>query len=362
MTGALSPPSAPLPNWIGAPREELEAQLQALGEPAFRARQILRWIYHQSRLDFAAMSNLPAALRTRLAATARLELPTPAAIQSAPDGTEKLLFRFADSAAAEAVIIPDSDPESDRTTLCISSQAGCALACAFCQTGQGGAGRNLHRAEIVGQILAARIRVGDSRRITSLVFMGMGEPLLNLGHLLPALRLISDPLGLDLAPRRITISTAGIIPGIQALAAADLGVGLAISLTAPSDALRDTLMPINRRYPIARLLAAAREFMGGDTNPSSRRAVTFEYVLLPGVNDAPEHAEALGRLIAPTGCKINLIPHNPVPDAPYARPSEASLLRFQEQLRRRVRIVTVRWSRGGEVAAACGQLGARRKG
>lgn len=344
-----SKPVGPGPNLIGKPRPGLEAFMAELGEPAFRAQQIMRWLYHSGCRDFAAMRNLPQSLRERLNQRARLEVPVPEKVAASPDGTEKLLFRFADGAPAEAVIIPDEE----RTTLCISSQAGCPLACTFCQTGRMGAGRNLERGEIVGQVLAAQARCPE-RRLTNLVFMGMGEPLLNLDELRPALALLTDELGTAFAPWRITISTAGIVPGIEALAELELAIGLAISLNAPTDELRDQLMPINRKYKIRDLLDAVHQYL---LRTGGRRRVTFEYVLLPGVNDHPEHADQLGRLVAPTNCRVNLIPHNPIPGDPYKAPEKEDLLRFQERVARRVRVVTIRWSRGGEVAAACGQLG-----
>lgn len=333
-------------NLVGEPRHAIEAFITDLGERPFRARQIMQWIYQRDIRSFDAMTNLSKKLRNTLLSQATIEVPAPIEEKSSADGTSKQLFRFAGRAHAESVLIPDGD----RATLCISSQAGCALACSFCQTGRMGAGRNLTRAEIVGQILAA-----PGVRLSNLVFMGMGEPLLNLDEVLAAIDVITDELGIGMAPRRITVSTAGIAPAIHRLADSGSAVGLAISLNATSDELRDELMPINRRYPIRTLVEAARAYAGGH---KSQRAVTFEYVLLAGVNDSIEQAAALGRLLAPLGCKVNLIPHNPIEGNPYAAPSEATMQRFQDEVRRRIKTVTVRWHRGRDVGGACGQLGA----
>ncbi len=346
-----SPIDAQRPNLVGQPQAALEAWLAELGEKPYRARQIMRWIYQRDVRGFDGMTDLSLDLRRLLQQRARIDIPDPVAVQRSADDTSKLLFRFASTASAEAVLIPDDE----RTTLCISSQAGCALACTFCQTGAFGAGRDLSSAEILGQVLCARARAAP-RRISNLVFMGMGEPLLNLDQVLPAIEVITSELGLGLGAPRITLSTAGVIPGIRRLADAAPNIGLAISLNAASDELREMLMPINRRYPIAPLLDAVRDYR---RRAAGRRAVTFEYVLLEKVNDNLDQAAALGRLLAPLGCKINLIPHNPIPDIPYRPPADDQVLRFQERVRRWVPNVTLRWNRGADIAAACGQLGAR---
>ncbi len=333
-------------NLVGQPRRALEAFISDLGEQPFRARQIMQWIYQRDIRSFDEMTDLSKDLRSTLRTNATIDIPAPVDHRTSADGTSKHLFRFAAQAHAESVLIPDGD----RATLCISSQAGCALACTFCQTGRMGAGRNLTRDEIIGQILAV-----PARRLSNLVFMGMGEPLLNLDELLAAIDVITDELGIGMAPRRITVSTAGIAPGIHRLADSGSAVGLAVSLNAPTDELRDELMPINRRYPIHTLLEAARAYAD---RCGSRRAVTFEYVLLAGVNDAIEQADALGRLLAPLGSKVNLIPHNPIEGSPYTAPSETTTQRFQDRVKRRVKTVTMRWHRGRDVCGACGQLGA----
>ena len=338
---------------VGTPRADLEHFLEGLGEARFRAQQVMRWIYHEGVESFDEMTNLSKELRLRLEAEASIERIRPAMVDRSTDGSAKLLFELEGNAVAEAVVIP----EDDRTTLCVSSQAGCALACTFCQTAQMGAGRNLRRDEIVGQVISAIAEAGG-RPITNLVFMGMGEPMLNLPEVIPAIRTLIDPLGPSIVKRRITISTAGVVPGIRELGEADLGIGLAVSLNAPEDTLRNELMPINRRYPIEELVEAAMDYQ---RHGSIRRVVTFEYVLLAGVNDTPQHADTLGRLLGRHRCKVNLIPHNPIDGEPYERPSGEAIDAFRRRVNEKVEVVTVRQNRGGDVAAACGQLGHRHR-
>lgn len=338
-------------NLIGLTRDDLATFFAELNEPGFRSQQIMDWIYLKGARQFSKMTNLSQDLQGRLEERATISVMSPAEVHRSTDGSAKLLFLFAGGAPAESVLIPDGE----RTTLCISSQAGCPLACTFCQTGIMGAGRNLTRSEIVSQVMAG-MTLAESRRVTNLVFMGMGEPMLNLDEVIPAVRTLTDSLGLGLGRRRLTISTAGVVPGILRLADADTGVGLAVSLNAARDELRNEIMPINRRYPISELLEAADYF---EQRSSGRRPVTFEYVLLRNVNDTLADARALGRLLHGRRAKVNLIPHNPIDGEPYQSPNPTQVLRFQEHLEGWLETVTVRSNRGGDVGAACGQLGSK---
>lgn len=338
-------------NLLGLDRSGLEAFFSDLGEKPFRAQQVMKWIYHQHADDFAVMSNLSLNLRQRLAGETEVIPPAVLEERRSRDGTVKWLLGIDGGGAVETVFIP----EPNRGTLCISSQVGCMLNCTFCSTATQGFNRNLTTAEIVGQVwLAARRltnpELGD-RRITNVVLMGMGEPLLNLDGVRPALNILRDDLGFGLAARRVTVSTAGVIPGIEKLREG-VDVALALSLHAPYDELRNRLVPLNRKYPIADLLAACRRFLDG----RKRRAVTIEYTLIDGVNDQPEHARALVKLLAPLPCKLNLIPFNPFPDTVFRQAPEARVLAFQEITRKHGVITTVRRTRGDDIDAACGQL------
>ena len=286
---------------------ELRAFLEGLGEPPYRARQILGWVYARGARRFAEMTDLPLELRARLEAEAAIETLALHRRQVAADGTEKFLFQLPDGKQIESVLIPDGD----RLTACLSTQAGCALDCKFCLTGVMGFQRNLRAWEIVGQVLALRELAGG-RRITNIVLMGMGEPLANARQTFRALEIFLCPDGIACSPRRITLSTVGLVPEIRLLGAADYGVNLAVSLSAPTDALRDRLLPINRRYPLAQLMAACRSY---PLRP--RQRITFEYVMLDGVNDAPEQARGLAKLVRGLRCKVNLIPLNPAPELPF---------------------------------------------
>jgi len=329
---------------LGLPLPRLAEALAPVVDRPFRVKQVYAALYRRSQLDFAAMTDLAAPLRRALAERFSLALPEVTERRAASDGTTKLLLRLADGASIETVDIPDRE----RRTLCISSQAGCGLACAFCVTGFWGAGRNLTAGEIVGQVLRAEREqaLPDS---FNLVFMGMGEPLLNLDAVRDAL----EVLGERISPRRVTVSTAGVVPGIDALGAWPKRPNLAISLHAPDDERRSELMPVNRAYPLAELLAALARF---PLEP--RRRITLEYLLLAGYNDRPQDADALARRFRGLPVKFNLIPFNPdaVLPAWMKRPDDAAVDRFRDRLEAGGYTVTVRRQRGHDVAAACGQL------
>jgi 23S rRNA (adenine2503-C2)-methyltransferase len=318
---------------------------------AMRARQIWHWLYHRGAADFAAMTTLPAALREDLATRFRLDRPTVAVEQQSTDGTAKWLLRFPDGQEVETVHIP----EVERGALCVSSQVGCSLSCSFCHTGTMPLVRNLGAGEIVAQLLLARDRLGEwptpkgQRRISHIVLMGMGEPLLNYEQVATALRIAMDPDGLAFSPRKITVSTSGIVPKIEQCGR-ELGVNLAISLHAVRDELRDELVPINRKWNIEALMAACRAY------PSRDRWVTFEYVMLDGVNDSDAEARELVRLLQGIPAKVNLIPFNPWPGAPYRCSAPARIEAFAEIVARAGYPSPVRTPRGRDIFAACGQL------
>ena len=340
--------------------DALAAWCDGLGEKRFRAVQLFRWIHQQGQADFAQMSNLAKSLRDKLRARAVVRPLAVLSEQASADGTVKWLFDVGAGDAVEAVFIP----ESDRGTLCISSQAGCAVGCRFCSTGHQGFSRNLGTGEIVAQLWFAefemRRRLGrpvGERIISNVVMMGMGEPLQNYAALLPALRVMLDDHGYGLSRRRVTVSTSGVVPMIERLQA-DCPVALAVSLHAPDDALRDQLVPLNRKYPLAELLAACRRYL--DAAP--RDFITFEYCMLDGVNDSPDQAAALVALVngqagAPrVPCKVNLIPFNPFPASGLLRSPAPRVTAFAEVLRAAGIVTTVRKTRGDDIAAACGQL------
>lgn len=338
-------------NLLGADRAALERYFERGGERPFRARILLRWLHRLGVADFAAMTDLPRALRERLAAEAQARPPEVIERFESADGTIKRIVRTDAGDAVESVLIPDGA----RTTLCVSSQAGCALDCAFCATGKQGFNGNLSAAEIVGQAwLAQRELVveGAGRQLTNVVFMGMGEPLLNFDATVTAARVFMDDLAYGLSKRRVTISTSGVAPRIRELAGA-VDCALAVSLHAPDDDLRDALVPLNRRYPLADLLDACRAWLAA---PGSRRTVTMEYALMRGVNDSPAQARALAKLLRPLRCKVNLIPFNPFPGAAFARPSAETVRTFQASLLNAGCMATLRATRGDDIAAACGQL------
>jgi len=338
-------------NLLGLDALGLERFFEAHGEKPFRARQVLRWVHQRGEADFAQMSDLAKGLREKLAAIAEVQPPVIVGDTAAADGTRKWLLKVDGANAVEAVFIP----ETRRGTLCVSSQAGCVLDCAFCSTGKQGFNRNLTTAEIIGQLwLANRLlqdEVRGSRPITNVVMMGMGEPLLNLDNVIPALRLMLDDNAYGLSRRRVTVSSAGVVPGIDRLRD-ECPVALAVSLHAPNDALRDRLVPVNRKYPLRDLIAACNRYL----DKAPRDFITFEYVMLDGVNDGDAHARELAALAAQLPCKFNLIPFNPFPASGFERSAPERIRGFAEVLQRAGLTVTVRKTRGDDIAAACGQL------
>ncbi len=342
----------------------LTAWLAGMGEKPFRAKQVLRWLHQFGEDDFGRMSDVARSLRTRLSDAAELRVPQVLRDATAADGTRKWLLDVGCGNAVESVFIP----EESRGTLCISSQAGCALDCAFCSTGKQGFNRNLTTGEIIGQLWWARRALGDFRApaavrraaaadlsdgriVSNVVLMGMGEPLANFENVLGALRLMLDDNAYGLSRRRVTVSTSGIVPAMDRLRE-ECPVALAVSLHAPNDGLRDRLVPINRKYPLADLMAACRRYL----DQSPRDFITFEYVMLDGVNDSDEEAKALVRLVRDVPCKFNLIPFNPFPASGFKRSPAPRVRRFAEVLMQAQIVTTTRKTRGEDIAAACGQL------
>ena len=350
--------AAPRTNLLGLTPAELEAFVVGLGEKPYRARQLLVWIYKRWVGDFEAMTDLGKALRAKLAAVAEIRPPEIVSEHASADGTRKWLLRAGRSDGRDQAIETVFIPEVGRGTLCISSQVGCALDCSFCSTGAQGFNRNLDTAEIVGQVWLANQRLGSGpggdRAVTNVVLMGMGEPLANYRNVLPALKLFLDDRAFDLSRRRVTLSTSGLVPQLYRLAE-DSNVALAVSLHAPNDALRNELVPINRRHPIAELLAACWHYLDAQNG----RSITFEYVLLEGVNDRPEHARELASLLAGHDAKVNLIPFNPFPGTRYRRSAPVVIEAFRDELNARGVTATVRRTRGDDIDAACGQLAGR---
>jgi 23S rRNA (adenine2503-C2)-methyltransferase len=338
-------------NLLGLDAAGLARFFEEQGEKPFRARQLLRWIHQQGETDFAQMSDLAKGLREKLAAQARIEAPVIVGDTVAEDGTRKWLLKVDEANAVEAVFIP----ETNRGTLCVSSQAGCVLDCAFCSTGKQGFNRNLSTAEIVGQLwLANRLLLIDrpgERPVSNVVMMGMGEPLLNLDNVIPALRLMLDDNAYGLSRRRVTVSTSGVVPGMDQLRD-ECPVALAVSLHAPNDALRDRLVPVNRKYPLRDLIAACNRYL----EKAPRDFITFEYVMLDGVNDSDAQARELLGIAARVRCKFNLIPFNPFPASEFGRSGIDRIRSFAEILQRGGLTVTTRKTRGDDIAAACGQL------
>jgi 23S rRNA (adenine2503-C2)-methyltransferase len=340
-------------NLVGLSRDELTAELATRGAAPFRARQLWHWIYHRGVSDFAQMTTLAKDFRAQLAEHYVVARPLESRALQSNDGTRKWLLKFADGQEAECVHIP----EEDRGTLCVSSQVGCTLTCKFCHTGTQRLVRNLESAEIVGQVMLARDALGewpsppDERQISNIVLMGMGEPLYNYDNIAKAVKIIMDGEGLSISKRRITLSTAGVVPMIER-AGADLGVNLAISLHAVTDELRDVIVPINKKYPIAELLEACRNYPG----LSNARRITFEYVMLKGVNDSPAEARALVKLLEGIPAKVNLIPFNAWPGAPFECSSDAAIQTFGDIVNAAGYASPVRTPRGRDILAACGQL------
>jgi 23S rRNA (adenine2503-C2)-methyltransferase len=328
--------------------DELRTEMRTLEEPVFRAGQVFFWLYRKAASSFEAMTNVPETLKIRLRERFELKNLEPIENRRSSDGTEKHLFVFFDGRAVEAVRIPSGR----RSTICLSTQAGCRFGCAFCASGRHGFQRNLSPSEILGQALFfAR---GSGPAPTNYVFMGMGEPLDNFKSLEKALRIMNSPEGMGIAARRMTISTAGLVPGIQKLAGLNLQVNLSVSIHAANDALRSRLMPINRKYPLDDLVAACEDYIreGG-------RMLTLEYVLLRGVNDAQSDVEGLAGIARTLKAKVNLIAFSPVPGLDFERPTDGEIVRFRRRLEERKVSVTLRLSKGGDIQAACGQLAGR---
>ncbi len=348
--------------------EQWPSLFSALSLPKWRYDQIADWVFQKEVVEWEMMKNLSKDLQTTLASAVSLSLPSPVSILESKDGTKKILFHLKDGQMIESVIIP----RGDRATLCISSQVGCGIGCRFCRTAEMGLIRNLTMGEIVGQVILANkilrenpiqdtssLRSYDRpflNRINHIVFMGMGEPLANIDHVINSLRVLTSPEGFGMSPRRVTLSTSGLPSKIIELGESGIPVNLAISLTAADDQTREQLMPINRHYPIKAILDAVRQLP-----LKKRQRVTFEYVLLAGVNDRPEDAKKLARLLAPFKSKVNLIAFNPYEGSPFSRPSNDSILLFQKILLEKMVPTTIRQSRGDDILGACGQLAWEKK-
>src|SRR5512138_1807724 len=371
----------PKTNLLGLTRAELEAFVEGMGEKPFRARQLLKWLYKRNVSDFDEMTDLAKTFRAKLKTVAEVRVPEITMTQVSADGTRKwLLAMDAVSGGGRRSAYDDREPdlqssvpgrpafqaldqaiemvfipEPDRGTLCISSQVGCAMDCTFCSTAQQGFNRNLSTAEIVGQVWLANrelgFQPGGDRVITNVVFMGMGEPLANYRNVVPAAEIMMDDLGFDISRRRVTVSTSGLVPQMLRLAE-ETNCALAVSLHAPNDKLRDQLVPINRKHPIAELLDACWQYV----NQQNARSITFEYVMLDGVNDQPSHAHELVKLLRGRPAKVNLIPFNPFPQTRYKRSPAAAIERFRDILNANGVIATTRRTRGDDIDAACGQL------
>ena len=327
---------------------ELKAILEKMGEKAYHANQLAIWIWQRGMTDFAQVTDISKSCRHKLAKKYYVSELLLINTKKAKDNSCKYLFRLPDELDIESVLIPDQD----RLTLCISTQVGCRQGCRFCLTARMGFIRNLFAHEIVDQVLQVKKRLPSDKKNLNIVLMGMGEPLDNYQNTIQAIRLISAPLGLNISPRRITLSTAGLVPQLYQLQREKLGINLAVSINAASDKIRNILMPINRRYNLESLFQALREFP-----LPARRRITIEYILIHGVNDSPEAARQLSRKLRGIPCKVNLIPYNPDPSLPYKECSELCLVQFQEILSNHHLTVTVRRSKGRDIGAACGQLG-----
>jgi 23S rRNA (adenine2503-C2)-methyltransferase len=332
---------------------ELDQALAELGQPAYRAKQVLGWLYQKRARSFEAMTDLPAALRAQLAEAFAFDELELIRKTGSSDTTQKFLFRLADANLIESVLIPASPAlygeDSDRRTLCVSTQVGCAYGCKFCASGLEGWTRNLHAGEIVEQLLKAEELAGE--RVNNIVFMGMGEPLANYEALMRAIAIINAPWGIHLGARHITVSTSGLAPRIRDLADQPLQIRLAISLHGATDAVREQIMPVNRKYPLAVLLDACAYY-----TRRKKQYLTFEYILIDGVNDTPEQARALARHARALRAKVNLIPYNTVEGLPWQRPDRARQQAFLTILRNNDIAATIRTEKGGDIDAACGQL------
>jgi 23S rRNA (adenine2503-C2)-methyltransferase len=338
-------------NLLNLNRAAMEAFFAELGEKAFRTKQVMQWLHQYDVDDFDAMTNLSKGLRAKLHEVAEIRAPEILLDQASADGTHKWVLQLDSGNSVETVFIP----EKGRGTLCVSSQVGCALECSFCSTAQQGFNRNLTVAEIIGQIWVANRALGrdpkGDRIISNVVLMGMGEPLLNFDNVVDAIDLMMDDYAYGLSKRRVTVSTSGVVPALDRLREVS-DVALALSLHAPTDELRNELVPLNKKYPIKEVLAACKRYLAGDT----RRRVTIEYVMLDGVNDSLAHARALVKTLQGVPSKVNLIPFNPFPNTRYRCSSEATIARFREALQKAGMVTITRRTRGDDIDAACGQL------
>lgn len=340
-------------NLLGLSPAKMEAFFTDMGEKKFRAQQMLKWIHQMGESDFSKMTNMSKGLREKLAVVSEITLPEVVYHDVSTDGTQKWVMRMPGGSSIETVYIP----EKERGTLCISSQIGCSLDCSFCSTGKQGFNRDLTVSEIIGQVFVAAMSFHEpgerrERKITNVVFMGMGEPLLNFDNVVDAIHLMMDDHAYGLSKRRVTLSTSGVVPMIDKLGDVT-DVSLAISLHAPNDALRNQLVPLNKKYPIKELIAATNRYLA---KLPDRRKATIEYTMIDGVNDDMEHAIELAQLMKQVPCKINLIPFNPFPNSGYKRPSNNRVYRFRDHLIEQGHIVTIRTTRGDDIDAACGQL------
>ena len=347
--GAGIPPKV---NLLGLDRKLLSTYFASIGEKPFRAQQVLQWIHHHGVSDFQAMSNLSKSLRDKLSEVAEIKAPEVAYENTAPDGTHKWVLRLSDGNCIETVFIP----ETNRGTLCVSSQVGCVLNCDFCSTGKQGFSRNLTNAEIIGQLWTAVRSLSQTgtlhdHAVTNVVMMGMGEPLLNFDNVVSAMDIMLDDFGYGLSKRRVTLSTAGVIPAMIELRKVS-DVALAVSLHAPNDELRNKIVPLNKKYPLKELMAVCKDYFKDD----NRRYVTMEYVMLKDINDQPEHARQLIKLLNGVKAKVNLIPFNPFPSTIYERSDTETIARFRDLLMRADINCMTRKTRGDGIDAACGQL------
>ncbi|MGR9106132.1 MAG: 23S rRNA (adenine(2503)-C(2))-methyltransferase RlmN [Gammaproteobacteria bacterium] len=347
MKSALAHAEAAKANLLDFDQKALERFFVEMGEKRFRAPQLVKWIHQKKVADFGQMSDLSKDLRQKLAVRCEIRTPQIVFDRTARDGTRKWLLQTDCGNRIETVFIP----EETRGTLCVSSQVGCALDCSFCATARQGFNRNLTVAEIIGQVLIASLRLDADQRISNVVLMGMGEPLLNFSNVVAAMSLMLDDMAYGLSKRRVTLSTSGVVPAIYRLRDT-IDVALAVSLHAADDQIRNQLVPINRKYPLSQLIPACRDYVAG----MKHRKITFEYVMLEGINDSIEQANALSKLLAHVPCKINLIPFNPFPGSGYRCSDPDTITRFQEILMSSGYITTVRKTRGDDIDAACGQL------
>ena len=359
VTTPESSPVLPKVNLLGMTRDQLEEFFVSIGEKKFRATQIIKWIHQLGVDNFEEMSNVSKALRAKLERVAEIRPPEVVFKEFSTDGTRKWVLKVGENSMVETVLIPDGD----RKTLCVSSQVGCALDCSFCSTGKQGFQRDLTTAEIIGQVWVANRSYFEenqdydsrTRALTNVVMMGMGEPLLNFDAVVPAMDLMLEDFAYGLSKRRVTLSTSGIVPMMDKLSDV-IDVSLAVSLHAPNDELRNELVPINKKYPLKELMAACQRFLAKFQADGGRRKITMEYVMLAGVNDQLGHAYELVQLLKNVPSKINLIPFNPFPQAPYQCSSRKQILAFQQVLTEAGFICTIRATRGDDIDAACGQL------